>query len=148
MFRSNYSNPQPGYAKLNQEDSFEEEDYFSLDNNWSNYNSESVDFIITRPRKQKRALSESRKPYTKVVIPKSSMEIVPIDNEQAIKRGGDDQRSNTWFSKKFKFKSNKGGVRDKDLELYRTVFALGQDSKDFQDLQDWQVSPRWKIKIK
>ncbi|CAG8573861.1 11449_t:CDS:2 [Diversispora eburnea] len=138
MFKSNYS--QPGYSKLKQ-NSFEEDDYFSLDDTWQNHDN-NVDFIIPIPRKQKRALSESREPYNKIPIPKSSMEITPFEitrDSDGIEYVNNQQSFSAWsqLSKKLKFGK---GKTEKDLDIFKSVFNLSsQELQDLlQDLQDWQ----------
>ncbi|CAG8611017.1 8508_t:CDS:2 [Cetraspora pellucida] len=128
MIRSN-NNPLSGYVKLQQEDFFDQDDYL-FDTARSIYD-RNTDFIFTRPRYQRRALSETRQPLNKSFPPNSAMENSQ-SNELESRRNSEEilddisssRRSSAWsqFSKKLKFKGSAKGLHNKELELYKSVF--------------------------
>ncbi|CAG8540079.1 28018_t:CDS:2 [Dentiscutata erythropus] len=123
------NNPLSGYVKLQQEDSYEQDDYL-FDTARSIYD-RNTDFILTRPRYQRRALSETRQPLNKSLLPNSIMENSQ-SNEPEIRRHSEElpddssssRRSSAWsqLSKKFKLKGSPKGLHNKELELYKSVF--------------------------
>ncbi|CAG8689029.1 15998_t:CDS:2, partial [Racocetra fulgida] len=114
---------------LQQEDFFDQDDYL-FDTARSIYD-RNTDFIYSRPRYQRRALSETRQPLNKPFPQSSTMENNQ-SNEPESRRNSEEihddssnsRRSSAWsqFSKKLKFKGSTRGVHNKELELYKSVF--------------------------